>query len=81
MRSRRMPVVVLAAVVAGGMLAGCHTGTGHSTHRSKKSRSRSMPCQDTVVPAAWSAAGTTVSFTLSLARATSGGGGVTSTAG
>ncbi|MGW5355798.1 hypothetical protein ACWERV_35450, partial [Streptomyces sp. NPDC004031] len=65
MRSWRMPVVVLAAVVAGGMLAGCHTSTGHSTHRSKKSRSRSMPYQDTVVPAALRAA-------LALAATTAG---------
>lgn len=42
MRSWRMPVVVLVAVVAGGTLAGCHSSSGHGTHKSKKSRSRSM---------------------------------------
>ncbi|MFI0900767.1 DUF4232 domain-containing protein [Streptomyces sp. NPDC020983] len=42
MRSRSMPVVVLAAVVAGGTLAGCHStsGTSHG-HKSRKSRSLS----------------------------------------
>lgn len=43
MRSWRMPVVVaLVAVVAGGTVAGCHSSTSHGTHKSKKSRSRSM---------------------------------------